>query len=81
MGSASASCIAVQLGQGGNQLYTAFFTALADLASSPDDTTGFFREGAKGSRVARAILIDMEPKVQAIIIAPMDTLSDSDALA
>lgn len=62
MGLSSASCVVVQLGQGGNQLYSAFFSALADLAP-PEENTGFFREAALGSRVARAVLIDMEPKV------------------
>lgn len=66
MGSPSASCVVVQLGQGGNQLYTAFFTALADLANPAEENTGFFREGSKGVRVARAVLIDMEPKVQRV---------------
>jgi hypothetical protein len=64
MGSSSASCVVVQLGQGGNQLYTAFFAALAELANPAGENTGFFREGSKGGQVARAVLIDMEPKVR-----------------
>lgn len=63
MGSSSASCVVVQLGQGGNQLYTAFFAALAELANPAGENTGFFREGSKEGQVARAVLIDMEPKV------------------
>jgi len=67
MGSSSASCVVVQLGQGGNQLYTAFFSALAELAPAAEETSGFFRDCAEGSRVARAVLIDMEPKVHGLI--------------
>nr|PNR29171.1 hypothetical protein PHYPA_027863 [Physcomitrium patens] len=65
MESSSASCVVVQLGQGGNQLYTSFFTALANLSNPTMQNSGFFREGTKGGRVARAVLIDMEPKVEA----------------
>lgn len=68
MESSSASCVVVQLGQGGNQLYTSFFTALANLSNPTMQNSGFFREGTKGGRVARAVLIDMEPKVHTFAV-------------
>ena len=63
MGTLSPSCVVVQLGQGGNQISTACFAALAALANPASQSDAFFRESLNGDRVARAVLIDMEPKV------------------
>ena len=63
MGTLSPSCVVVQLGQGGNQISTAYFAALAALANPAAQSDAFFRESLNGDRVARAVLIDMEPKV------------------
>lgn len=64
------SWIAIQLGQCGNQLGSAFFQRMHnELSAWPDGSREragepFFREG-RGSavrRFARAVLLDMEPK-------------------
>ena len=68
------SVVTVQIGQCGNQLGECFLDTLArELASGGYDEQGwetFFRTefggsraGASSTRVARAILVDMEPKV------------------
>ncbi|KAL3695660.1 hypothetical protein R1sor_009736 [Riccia sorocarpa] len=54
--------VVVQLGQGGNQMGYALFRCLASASDSFPDQ--FFRSSdKKGKTKARAVLIDMEPKV------------------
>jgi tubulin delta len=62
------SIVTVQLGQCGNQLGTSFFQTLADeLSTAPpslaNSITNTFFYGDGGTPTARAVLIDMEPKV------------------
>jgi hypothetical protein len=56
-------CVVVQLGQGGNQMASAFFNALASLSQPATASQDFFRDSSTGEHMARAVLIDMEPKV------------------
>lgn len=65
------STVTVQLGQCGNQMGAALFDVLAgEAAAGPMDfrrevTESFFREAKSGgSLVARAALVDMEPKAR-----------------
>jgi len=60
---ASMGCVVVQLGQGGNQMASAFFNALASLSHPATASQDFFRDNSTGEHIARAVLIDMEPKV------------------
>ncbi|OAE24570.1 hypothetical protein AXG93_2415s1520 [Marchantia polymorpha subsp. ruderalis] len=55
--------VVVQIGQGGNQMGYALFECLASMAVSPP--TEFFRSAQPHSAAvkARAVLVDMEPKV------------------
>lgn len=62
------SVVTVQIGQCGNQLGSAFFSALADellpLDSTPNSgSEAFFWQNAAGEYKPRALLLDMEPKV------------------
>lgn len=63
------SILTVQLGQCGNQIGSALFDLLSkEAATAPPACSNslnntFFEETASGQRVARAVLIDMEPKV------------------
>jgi len=65
------STVTVQLGQCGNQLGSALFQMLGNEAGAgaagfrEATHEAFFRETPKGGLVARAALVDMEPKVSA----------------
>lgn len=62
------SIVTVQIGQCGNQLGSAFFSALAEellplhTSASSANETFFWQDGA-GEYKPRALLLDMEPKV------------------
>ncbi|KAG6545061.1 hypothetical protein Mapa_013757 [Marchantia paleacea] len=62
-GGGSMGVVVVQLGQGGNQMGYALFQCLASMAVSPSNE--FFRSSQPHSAAvkARAVLVDMEPKV------------------
>ena len=60
----------VQLGQCGNQLGQQFFSTLAEeIRDAPEEVQNevvesFFRsDGKKATPAARAVMVDMEPKV------------------
>lgn len=68
--------IAVQVGQCGNQLGCALFSKLASELQGPEgpagDVSSFFRQSRDDQQpaVARAVLVDMEPKVVQQCLAP-----------
>ncbi|EFJ14935.1 hypothetical protein SELMODRAFT_119333 [Selaginella moellendorffii] len=62
------SVVVLQLGQGGNQYGLALFNALASSRGSPLPCEFFEESGSRGELPrARALLIDMEPKVVAAV--------------
>jgi hypothetical protein len=76
------SVVTLQLGQCGNQLGHALFDSLGQCSSAPFDAElsvalpTFFRESMSGKpSVARAVLVDMEPKViqQTLQLAALGT--------
>jgi hypothetical protein len=69
--------ITVQIGQCGNQLGATFFDSLAS-AEERDSTPAealptFFREKRSGASVARAVLLDTEPRVISTIVRNTDS--------
>ena len=58
-----ASCVTVQIGQCGTQLGACVLDRLNAEARHEADAQYFFRQGKSGERVARAVLVDTEPRV------------------
>lgn len=58
-----ASCVTVQIGQCGTQLGACVLDRLNAEAQHENDAEYFFRRGKQGERVARAVLVDTEPRV------------------
>ena len=58
-----ASCVTVQIGQCGTQLGACVLDRLNAEARHEADAAYFFRQGKSGERVARAVLVDTEPRV------------------
>lgn len=58
------SLITLQIGQCGNQLGLDLYSLLArELSEGSRNADVFFRQGGPDQRVARTLLLDMEPKV------------------
>ena len=57
-----ASCVTVQIGQCGTQLGACVLDRL-NARRRNGDAQYFFRQGKSGERVARAVLVDTEPRV------------------
>lgn len=63
----SMGLVVLQLGQAGNQLGLSFFNCLATSGIPAQSHGEFFRESEDQTRlIARALLIDMEPKVSRV---------------